>query len=225
MSLKWFESLGANLEKFRIRQHLKDEKSHYSTDTWDLEYNFPFGWKELQGIADRGVYDLTQHQNKSGKSMEIMDDASGKKILPMVVAEPSFGVERAFLVFMFDAYSENEKGEVVLKLNPKLSPVKVAVLPLVKKDERLVEIAKEIYFDLKKEWNVSYDESGSVGRRYARNDEIGTPFCITIDGDSVSGKDVTIRNRNDGEQKRIKISELKNVLRDLISGENNFSDL
>ncbi|MBT3398334.1 glycine--tRNA ligase [archaeon] len=224
-SLNWFKSLGANMENFRIRQHTKDEKSHYSTDTWDLEYNFPFGWKELQGIADRGTYDLSAHQEKSKKSMEIMDDASGRKILPMVVAEPSFGVERAFLVFMNEAYTVGEKDNVILKLNPKLAPIKVAIFPLVKKDEALVKISKEIYKNLREEWNVLYDDSGSVGRRYARNDEIGTPFCITVDSDSIKQKDVTIRNRDDGKQVRIKIPELKDTLRKLISGEIEFEDL
>ena len=224
-SLNWFKSLGANMENFRIRQHTKDEKSHYSTDTWDLEYKFPFGWKELQGIADRGTYDLTAHQEKSKKSMEIMDDASGKKILPMVVAEPSFGVERAFLVFMNEAYAEKEKDSVVLKLNPKLAPIKAAIFPLVKKDKTLVQIAKDIYKNLREEWNIIYDESGSVGRRYARQDEVGTPFCITVDGDSEKKKDVTIRNRDNEEQKRIKIIELKDTLRKLISGEIEFKDL
>lgn len=224
-SLNWFKSLGANMENFRIRQHEKEEKSHYSTDTWDLEYNFPFGWKELQGIADRGTFDLTAHQNKSKKSMEIMDDASGKKILPMVVAEPSFGVERAFLVFMNEAYTISEKDNVVLKLNPKLAPVKAAIFPLVKKDEKLVEIAQNIYKELREEWNVDYDAAGSVGKRYARNDEIGTPFCITVDADSIENKDVTIRNRDNGEQKRIAIANLKDTLRKLISGETSFEKL
>jgi len=224
-SLNWFKSLGANMENFRIRQHTKDEKSHYSTDTWDLEYKFPFGWKELQGIADRGTYDLSAHQEKSGKSMEIMDDASGKKVLPMVVAEPSFGVERAFLVFMNEAYAEKEKDNVVLRLNPKLAPIKAAIFPLVKKDKKLVQIAKDIYKNLREEWNILYDESGSVGRRYARNDEIGTPFCITVDGDSEKKKDVTIRNRDNGEQKRIKIENLKDTLKKLISGEISFNNL
>ncbi len=223
--LKWFESLGVDLSNFRIRQHLKDEKSHYATDTWDLEYKFPFGWKELQGIADRGDYDLKQHEKFSKKDLKIMDDKKGEKVLPMVVAEPSLGVERAFLVFMFDAYSKNEKGDVVLKLNPKLAPVKAAVFPLVKKDKELVSLSREIFDDLKKEWNVVYDASGSVGRRYARNDEVGTPFCITVDGDSLKNKDVTIRNRDDGEQKRVNVNDLKNVLRDLISGEVSFEDL
>jgi glycyl-tRNA synthetase len=224
-SLNWFKSLGANMENFRIRQHTHDEKSHYSTDTWDLEYKFPFGWKELQGIADRGTYDLTAHQEKSKKSMEIMDDATNRKVLPMVVAEPSFGVERALIVFMNEAYSVGEKDNVILKLHPKLAPVKVAILPLVKKDEALVEIAKEIYKKLKDEWNVDYDESGSVGRRYARNDEIGTPYCLTVDGDSSNDGKVTIRNRDNGEQKRILIADVKNIIRDLISGDKSFADL
>ena len=223
--LKWFEKQGANLKNFRIRQHEKSELAHYSSDCWDLEYHFPFGWKELQGIADRGVYDLQQHEKGSKKELRFFDEETKKKILPMVVAEPSFGFERAFMVFMFDAYSKNEKGDVILKLSPRLAPVKVAILPLVKKDEKLVLIAKEIYNNLKKEWNIVYDQSGSVGRRYARNDEVGTPFCLTVDGESITNKDVTIRNRDDGSQKRIKISEVRSILRDLISCEKKFSDI
>jgi glycyl-tRNA synthetase len=189
------------MDNFRIRQHTKDEKSHYATDTWDIEYKFPFGWKELQGIADRGTYDLTQHEKHSKKDLKIIDDKTQKKVLPMVVAEPSLGAGRAFLVFMFDAYSQ--RGEnTILRLNPKLAPIKAAIFPLVKKDKTLVQIAKDIYKNLKEEWNILYDESGSVGRRYARNDEIGTPFCITVDGDSEKKKDVTIRNRDNGKQKR-----------------------
>lgn len=223
--LSWFKSLGANLDNFRIRQHTKDEKSHYATDTWDIEYNFPFGWKELQGIADRGTFDLTQHEKFSKKDLKIMDAISGKKILPMVVAEPSLGVERAFLVFLFDSFFRGEKESVVLKLNPALAPVKAAVFPLVKNDEKLVALSRKIYESLKKEWNISYDASGSVGRRYARNDEIGTPFCITVDGDSLNDESVTIRNRDDAKQIRVKISELKDILRNLISGETFFCDL
>jgi len=216
---KWFLSLGANPEKLRIRQHLKEEKSHYATDTWDVEYKFPFGWKELQGIADRGQYDLLQHEKFSKKDLKIVDADSGKKVLPMVVAEPSLGVERAFLVFMFDAYFyDSGRDNTVLKLNTKLAPVKVAIFPLIKNDEKIVKIAKEIYSNLAKEWNVVYDAGGSVGRRYARNDEIGTPFCITVDGDSVKGEDVTIRDRDSTKQIRVKIDDLKSVLRDLIGG-------
>ncbi|MCR4285054.1 MAG: glycine--tRNA ligase [archaeon] len=218
--VKWFLDLGANPNNFRIRQHEKEEKSHYATDTWDVEYKFPFGWKELQGIADRGTFDLDQHEKHSKKDLKIMDEQSGKKILPMVVAEPSLGVERAFLVFLFDAYSIDNKEQIILRLNPKLAPVKAAILPLVKKDVKLVKIARSIYEDLRKEWNIAYDESGSIGRRYARNDEIGTPFCITVDEESTKKEDVTIRFRDTGEQKRIKISKLKETLRDLISGKN-----
>ena len=223
--LNWFFSLGANPENFRIRQHTSKEKSHYATDTWDIEYKFSFGWKELEGIADRGTFDLTEHEKESKKNLKIITEDSGEKILPMVIAEPSLSVERAFMVFLLDAYSLNQKGNIVLKLNPKLAPIKFAILPLVKKEESLTKIAKEIYDNLKKEWNVNYDSSGSVGRRYARNDEIGTPFCLTIDKESEENGDITIRNRDDGEQKRIKIENLKNTLRDLISEEISFKDL
>jgi len=223
--LNFFFTLGANPENFRIRQHTKDEKSHYATDTWDIEYNFPFGYKELQGIADRGTFDLTEHQKASKKSLEIMDEESNKKILPMVISEPSLGVERAFLVFMFDAYTKGDKDNIILKLNPKLSPVKAAILPLVKKDDQLVKTAKEIHNELKTEWNVTYDETGSVGRRYARNDEIGTPYCLTIDSESEKDKKITIRNRDNGKQKRIAITDIKDTIRKLINNETQFDKL
>jgi glycyl-tRNA synthetase len=213
--LKWFFSLGANPKNFRVRQHEKEEKSHYATDTWDLEYKFPFGWGELQGIADRGTYDLEQHEKYSKKDLKIMDESIGKKVLPMVISEPSLGVERAFLVFMFDAYTKNKKGEIVLRLSPKLAPIKIAIFPIVKKLE-FEKISQDVFNELKKEWNVIQDKSGSIGRRYARNDEVGTPYCITIDGDSIKNKDVTIRDRDTTKQIRIKISELKNVFRSLI---------
>jgi len=223
--LNFFFTLGANPENFRIRQHTKDEKSHYATDTWDIEYNFPFGYKELQGIADRGTFDLTEHQKASKKSLEIMDEESNKKILPMVISEPSLGVERAFLVFMFDAYTKGDKDNIILKLNPKLSPVKAAILPLVKKDDQLVKTAKEIHNELKTEWNVTYDETGSVGRRYARNDEIGTPYCLTIDSESEKDKKITIRNRDNGKQKRIAITDIKDTIRKLINNETQIDKL
>ncbi len=225
VELKWFFNIGANPENFRIRQHTKNEKSHYATDTWDIEYSFPFGWKEIEGIADRGTFDLTQHEKYSKKDLKIMDEKSGKKILPMVVAEPSLGVERAFLVFLFDSYSKGKKENIILKLNSQIAPVKTAVFPLVKKDNKLVKIARKIYEELRKEFYTIYDDSGSIGRRYARNDEIGTPFCVTVDGESLEKNDITIRNRNDAEQKRVKISELRNVLIDLINGKKNFEDL
>jgi glycyl-tRNA synthetase len=215
----WFVSMGCDPKKFRIRQHSSEEKSHYASDTWDLEYNFPMGWRELQGFANRGNFDLTQHQKFSNKNMEIMTQ-DGKKVLPHVVCEPSMGVGRAFLVFLFDAYSFDEKrGNVVLRLSPKLAPLKAAIFPIVKNKKEFVDFSKKIYSSLKKEWNVSYDESGSIGRRYARNDEIGTPYCITIDGDSLANNDVTIRDRDTTKQIRVKVLDLKEVLRKLINSE------
>jgi len=217
---KWFTDLGANKENFRVRQHLKKEKSHYAVDTWDLEYNFPFGWKELQGIANREDFDLKQHMKFSGKDLNLFDEESKKKVIPYVIAEPSQGVERAFLVFMFDAYDNDKKrGNIVLKLHPKLAPVKVGVFPLVNK---LDKDAKKIYDSLKKNFNCFFDKSGSIGRRYARADESGIPYCVTIDFDTTKNKSVTIRNRDDTKQKRIKIKELKDVLSKLIDNEVKF---
>ncbi len=216
----WFTSLGADKGRFRIRQHLSDERSHYSSDTWDLQYEFPFGWSELQGIADRGDYDLSQHEKFSGKDLKIFDEETKEKFLPHVIAEPSQGVERAFLVFMFDAYHYDEKRQnIVLGLHPKLSPIKAAIFPIVKQPE-YEKLAEKVYDELKKDFNVAYDISGSIGRRYARNDEAGTPFCITIDEDSLKNEDVTIRLRDTTEQTRIKIENLKEILRRGIDGEN-----
>lgn len=219
----WFTNLGANPAKFRIRQHLKDEKSHYALDTWDLEYEFPFGWKELQGMANRTDFDLKQHEKFSKTSMEIIKP-DGTKILPHVVCEPSQGIERAFLVFMFDAYHYDDKRQnIVLKLSPKLAPVKAAVFPIIKKPE-YEKICEDILRDLKKEWNVIYDRSGSIGRRYARNDEIGTPMCITIDEKTPNDKTVTIRDRDTTEQVRVKISELREIMRKVIDESANVLD-
>ncbi|MCH8004108.1 MAG: glycine--tRNA ligase [Nanoarchaeota archaeon] len=216
---KWFTDLGAKSENFRVRQHLKKEKSHYALDTWDLEYNFPFGWKELEGIANRTDFDLQQHMQASGKDLRIYDEETKDKIIPHVIAEPSLGVERAFLVFMFDAYVYDKKrNNVVLKLNPKLAPVKVAVFPLVSNKPQLTKKAIEVYSNLKKYFNVFYDESGSIGRRYARQDEIGTPLCITIDFDSIKKNDVTIRDRNSTKQIRVKIKDLGHKIWEYMNG-------
>ena len=222
---KWFISLGANPDNFRIRQHIKEELAHYSSDCWDLEYNFPFGWKELEGMADRSDFDLQQHIKHSKKDLSIFDQDTNKKIVPHVSAEPSLGVGRAFLVFMFDAYNDDkQRGNIVLKLDPKLSPVKAGIFPLMGKPE-LENLAKEIHESIKKYFNISYDRSGSIGRRYARADEIGTPFCITVDFDSLKDKTVTIRDRNTTKQTRVKIAELKDILRKLIDKEIEFKDL
>ena len=220
----WFKSLGVNLNNFRLRQHLSDERSHYSSDTWDLEFKFPMGWREFQGFADRSNYDLTQHQKFSSKNLSITDPKFGK-VLPEVVCEPSLGVERAFMIFLLEAYSYDEKRQnVVLKLHPKLAPVKAAVFPIVKKDEAVVSIARKV-FDLLRDTDIvcSYDSSGTVGRRYARNDEIGTPFCITVDSESIQNSDVTIRDRDSQKQIRVPIKNLPQVLKNLINGSVVFS--
>ncbi|HLD88794.1 MAG TPA: glycine--tRNA ligase [Candidatus Nanoarchaeia archaeon] len=223
---KWFISLGADAEKFRIRQHLGTEKSHYALDTWDLEYNFPFGWKELQGVANRTDFDIKQHMEHSKKELSLFDEESKTRIVPYVVCEPSQGVERAFLVFMFDAYSfDAERDNIVLRLHPKLAPIKVAVFPLLANKPELVEKARFVYNLLKTELNCQFDLSGSIGRRYARQDEQGTPYCVTVDFTSLENEDMTIRDRDTTEQKRIPITEVGEILRKLISNEITVKDL
>jgi len=218
----WFNSIG--LVEIKIREHMKSELSHYSSATFDLDYEYPFGSLEVAGNANRGQYDLTQHQKESKQSMEIFDEKYGKKVLARVI-EPTFGMERVFLAILTKAYNDDkERGNVVLKIPAKLAPYKVAVFPLVKNEEKIFEFSKEVYSELKKDFYILFDSGGSIGRRYARNDEIGTPFCVTIDGDSVKNQDVTIRDRDTTKQIRIKVSELKNVLRKLIDGEIGFEN-
>ncbi len=222
----WFVGLGAKPENLRIRQHVKEEKSHYATDTWDLEFNFPFGWKELEGIANRSDYDLQQHIKASGKDMSYFDPETSAKVVPHVVAEPSLGVDRTFLVFLFDAYEyDSQRENIVLHLNPKLAPIKVAVFPLLSNKEELVVAAQKIYGELKKEFSCFYDEAGSIGRRYSRMDEAGTPYCITIDFDSLQKHDATIRDRDSTKQVRAKIKDLSNVLQQLLSGKRSIEKL
>ncbi|MEK6849253.1 MAG: glycine--tRNA ligase [Nanoarchaeota archaeon] len=221
---QWFISLGADATKFRIRQHVSDEKSHYSLDTWDLEYEFPFGWKELQGMANRTDYDLKQHMKHSGKDLSLFDEETKQKVVPHVVAEPSQGVDRAFLVFLYNAYHDDKKrGNVVLKLHPKLSPFKVGVFPLLSNRDEITAKAREVFQTVRSEFPAMYDRSGSVGRRYARMDEMGTPYCVTIDFETLADNSVTIRDRDTTEQRRVKIVELKDVLRKLLLNELHFS--
>jgi len=221
MEHKWFISLGAKADNFRLRQHMENELAHYSSDCWDLEYNFPFGYKELQGMADRSDYDLQQHMKFSKTDMSLFDQETNKKVIPCVAAEPSQGVERAFLVFMFDAYEYDKKrGNVVLKLHPHLAPVKVGIFPLVNK---LNKDAKKVYDLLKGEFVCQFDTSGSVGRRYSRADEVGIPYCITFDFDSLKDKSVTIRDRDSTKQIRVEISKLNEIIRTLIDGGLKFS--
>ena len=216
---KWFINLGCNEDNFRIRQHLSEELSHYAKDTWDLEYNFPFGWKELQGVANRTDYDLKQHIKFSKTDLSLYDEETKKKIVPFVI-EPSQGVDRAFLVFLFDAYNDDkERGNIILKLHPKLAPIKVGVFSLVNK---LDNEARVVYNLLKKNITCQYDRSGSIGRRYARADEIGIPYCVTVDFDYLKDGSVTIRDRNDTKQIRINQNDLKEILNKLINREIEF---
>jgi glycyl-tRNA synthetase len=214
----WFKSLG--LKEIKVREHMDTERSHYSSATFDIDYEYGFGSEEVAGNANRGQYDLLQHQKESKEKMEIFDEKSGKKVTPRVI-EPTFGMERVFLAILTKAYSKNQKGETVLRLPSRLAPIKAAVFPIVKKPE-FEKIAEEIVKDLGKEWNIIYDRSGSIGRRYARNDEIGTPYCITIDEASLKEKDVTIRDRDTTKQIRVKVSELQNILKQLINQEIEF---
>ena len=217
---KWFVDLGADGSHFRIRQHVKDELSHYALDTWDLEYEFPFGWKELQGLSNRTDFDLKQHVEHSKSDLSIFDEESKKKILPHVICEPSMGVERAFLVFMFDAYYyDKARGNVVLKLNPKLAPIKVGVFPLVSNKPEIVKKARSIYDNLKKQWTCTFDVSGSIGRRYARADETGVFASVTVDFESLEDEMATVRSRDTTEQVRVKIAELKDTLTRFMDGE------
>ena len=212
----WFVSLGADPNKFRARQHLSEERSHYSSDTWDLEYEFPMGFRELEGFADRSTYDLSQHEKFSNEKLSINDPVFGR-VLPEVVCEPSLGVGRAFSVFMLSSYHvDKARDNIVLTLNPRLAPIKAAVFPIVKGEE-YEKISQEIVKELREEWSVNYDISGSIGRRYSRNDEIGTPMCITIDEETLKDKSVTIRERDTTEQVRVKISELREVLNRVIN--------
>ena len=206
---KWLLDLRINEEHLRLRDHDKDELCFYSKATTDFEFLFPFGWGELWGVADRTDYDLTQHSEHSGQPMDYFDPETNEKYIPYVI-EPSLGADRVLLAFLCDAYDEetDEKGDVrtVLHFHPALAPFKAAVLPLSKK---LSDKATEIYSELSKDFMIDFDDAGSIGKRYRRQDEIGTPVCITYDFDSVEDKCVTVRDRDTMEQKRIPIAELK----------------
>ena len=223
-SYKWFLELGLNVDNLRLREHRKDELAHYARAAVDIEYKFNLEWRELFGSHDRGQFDIGEHEKFSKKNLRIFEEGSKEKILPRVI-EASFGVGRAYIAFMLDSYYKNKYNDnVVLKLNPKLAPIKVAIFPIVKGKE-YEKISKDIFNELKKEHNVIYDKSGSIGRRYARNDEIGTPFCITIDEKSLKSKDVTIRWRDTGEQMRIAKKDLRIFLREILDGNKKFFEL
>ncbi|NDL68840.1 glycine--tRNA ligase [Anaerotalea alkaliphila] len=206
--VQWLKDLSMKEESMRIRDHSAEELSHYSNATSDIEYLFPFGWGELWGIADRTDFDLRQHQEHSGQDMTYFDENTKEHYIPYCI-EPSLGADRVTLAFLCEAYDEEDLGDgdsrVVLRFHPVLAPVQVAVLPLSKK---LSEQAEQLSFQLSKKYNVEYDDRGSIGKRYRRQDEIGTPFCITYDFESLEDGTVTVRHRDSMEQERIRIEEL-----------------
>ncbi len=207
--INWLTTLGISDEEMRVRDHDAEELSFYSKATTDIEFKFPFGWGELWGIADRTDYDLTQHQNTSGQDLTYFDDEKKEKYIPYVI-EPSLGADRVVLAFLCAAYDEEEIGEgdvrTVLHFHPALAPVKVAIFPLSKK---LGDGAEKVFLELSKKYNCEYDDRGNIGKRYRRQDEIGTPFCITYDFESETDESVTVRFRDSMEQERVKIADLK----------------
>ena len=216
------EILGIKEDNLRFREHDSEELSHYSSLTFDVEYKFPFGkhkggetWGELQGLADRGNFDLSQHEKFSGKDLKYRDPQTNEVFLPHVI-EPSFGCDRSILTVLIDAYNEEKLEDgterVVMKFKPSLAPVQVAVFPLLKNKEKLSSKARELHKSLKPLFRTEWDDSGNIGKRYRRQDEIGTPYCITVDFDTLEDNTVTVRNRDNMKQERIKIDELSDYL-------------
>jgi len=216
----WYSNLGVKKENLRLRQHAKDELAHYARDCYDIEYLFPIGWSELEGIANRTDFDLKQHSKYSGKDLSYFDEETKEHIMPYVI-EPSAGVDRSVLAFLADSYDEEKDKEglrVILRLHYALAPIKVAVLPL-SRNEKLLPLSKEVYESLRSCWMVQYDDAQSIGRRYRRQDEIGTPFCVTVDFQSLEDRQVTIRERDKMRQIRVPIEVLKATLEAKLGGE------
>jgi glycyl-tRNA synthetase len=219
----WYVKLGIKKENLRLREHSEGELAHYARKCYDIDYLFPMGWSELEGVANRGDFDLKQHMTHSGKSLTYLDEETKEHITPYII-EPSAGVDRSVLAVMCDAYDEEpDKDEirVLFHFHPDIAPVKVAVLPLSKK-ENLSAFAKDVYADLRSCFITQYDDTQSIGRRYRRQDELGTPFCITIDFQSLEDNQVTIRERDTMNQIRLPISELRNTLQAKLAGEDLF---
>jgi glycyl-tRNA synthetase len=217
--MRWYVDLGLSQDYLRLRPHDPDELSHYSSETSDIEYLFPTGWQELEGIANRGDYDLRQHAQYSGEKLEYFDQSTGERYVPHVI-EPAAGVDRAMLAFLVDAYDEDEQeGEkrTVLRLHPRLAPIKVAVLPLVRRNGQ-PELAHEVHDALRPLMASEYDEGGSIGRRYRRQDEIGTPWAVTIDHQSLEDRTVTVRDRDSLAQDRVAIDALPQFLQRRLAG-------
>ena len=227
--MDWYSVIGIKTENLRLRKHEDKELSHYAMATYDIEYNFPWGWGEIQGIANRTDFDLKAHMAMSGEKLTYFDEISGQHIVPYVI-EPSLGVDRAVMTLLVDAYTEEEtttpsgKNEtrVLLKLDPSIAPVKVAVLPL-SRNEKLAPLAKSVYDEVRRSslvvGNVQFDDAQSIGRRYRRQDEIGTPLCVTVDFDSLDDDCVTIRERDSMKQKRVSITTLTQEISTLLNGD------
>ena len=212
--LNWYYDLGIKKENLRLRKHADDELAHYARGCSDIEYKFPFGWSELEGIANRTDFDLKQHSEFSGKDLRYQDKVTNERFFPYVI-EPSGGVDRATLAFLVDAYHEEEvegRPRVVLKLSKQLAPTKVVVLPLLKKNGEIVALAKNIKTDLQKCFTTVYDDTAAIGKLYRRQDEVGTFFCVTVDVDSLSDRQVTVRERDTMTQERIPLDNLKTYL-------------
>jgi glycyl-tRNA synthetase len=217
--MSWYTGLGLDPEKLRLREHGPDELSHYSSATSDIEYLYPIGWSELEGIANRGDFDLTEHAKHSGEKLEYVDTATQERYVPHVI-EPAGGVGRTMLALLCDAYHEEQvegRQRTVLRLHPKVAPVKVAVLPLVNR-EGMPELARELYEELRPRLPAEYDAGGSIGKRYRRQDEIGTPWGVTVDGQTVEDRTVTLRDRDSLEQVRVPIDELGDELEGRLLG-------
>ena len=215
--LEWYVGHGIRRDNLRLRQHASDELAHYANDCYDIEYRFPWGWAELEGIADRTDFDLRQHSQSSGEDLSYFDDETQSRYFPHVI-EPSGGLDRAVLAFWLDSYDEEPDGNatrVVLHLHRKLAPYTVAVLPL-SRNARLTPTAREIYAQLRRYFTVQYDDAQSIGRRYRRQDEIGTPFCVTVDFDSLEDSQVTIRDRDTMHQSRVAAADLIATLQDKV---------
>ena len=217
--IKWFYSLGMTKDKLRYHDHPKDKLAHYAKEATDIEYQFPFGWGEIEGIHNRTNFDLSRHEEYSGKSMKYFDEESKEKFIPFII-ETSAGASRSFMAFLVDAYYEeevNNEQRSVLKFHPRLAPIKAAIFPLVNKDG-MPEIARGIEKDLRRNFKVFYDDKGAVGRRYRRQDEAGTPYCITVDTQTLEDKTVTVRDRDSMEQERVSIDKLSEHLLLKING-------
>jgi glycyl-tRNA synthetase len=216
--LRWYVELGINESHLRLRPHEADELSHYSSGTSDVEYLFPWGWGELEGVANRGDYDLRQHAEHSGERLDYFDQGTDTRYVPHVI-EPAAGATRTLMAFLLDAYDEEEvRGETrtVLRLHHRLAPYQVAVLPLSKKDT-LVPLAREVLSRIQPEWMTDYDETQAIGRRYRRQDELGTPYCVTVDFDSLEDDAVTVRERDSMDQDRVPIDDLVGYLRERLT--------